>query len=101
MKYLLEDELETAGLMTEGGADKTAPGGGNGGLARGKLINPGGGCLGGRGTMGRGPRGRLPRRFGGNPGGGLGGIPRGGIPPGIPGGRPGGGPGGSILIMGR
>jgi hypothetical protein len=72
--------LDTAGLMTEGGADKTAPGGGNGGLDRGKLMSPGGGCLGGMGTMGRGPRGRVPRTPGGNPGGGRGGIPRGGIP---------------------
>ena len=67
-------------MCTEGGADKTAPGGGNGGLDRGKFISPGGGCLGGRGIIGRGPRGRLPRTPGGNPGGGRGGIPRGGIP---------------------
>ena len=80
MKYLPEAELDSAGLMTEGGADKTAPGGGNGGLDRGMLMSPGGGCLGGSGTMGRGPRGRIPRTPGGNPGGGRGGIPRGGIP---------------------
>ena len=80
MKYLLEGELETAGLMNDGGADKTAPGGGNGGLERGKVMRPGGGCLGGSGTIERGPRGMAPRTPGGNPGGGRGGIPRGSIP---------------------
>lgn len=79
-RYSLEDALDTAGLMTEGGADKTAPGGGIGCLDRGRLMSPGGGSLGGSGPMGLGPRGIIPRRPGGSPGGGRGGIPRGGIP---------------------
>lgn len=96
--------LGTAGLMTEGGADSTAPGGGKSGLSRGGRIIPGGGP-GGSGTMGRCPRGKGPRgkgggMLGGRPGGGRGGMPR-GNPDGIPGGRPGGGPGGSIRIIGR